>query len=119
MKLSVKNILIFISSVLLITTMILFLTMPIIEVKLNGDDKITINIGEIYEEKGAKSFLKFIKNIKELPVEISGNVDSNKIGTYEISYKSDFMFKTKQIKRIVRVFDMESPVIVLENDPKI
>ena len=119
MKLSVKNILIFISSVLLITTMILFLTIPIIEVKLNGDDKITINIGEIYEEKGAKSFLKFIKNIKELPVEISGNVDSNKIGTYEISYKSDFMFKTKQIKRIVRVFDMESPVIVLENDPKI
>lgn len=119
MKCNKKTLFIIIPIILLLILTIIFFLLPKIEIQLNGDNKMTINIGEKYEEPGAKSFLKLITNIKELPVEISGDVDTNEIGTYEITYKSSYMNKVKTKKRIVNVSDLEKPVLTLEKDPKI
>lgn len=81
----------------------LFLFVP--KVYLKGDYIVNININSIYRDNGVKSFKK-IKTINE--------VDTSKIGSYEVKYiYRDNLFKYN-FSRIVNVKDLEAPKIVLE-----
>lgn len=75
------------------------------EIKLNGSDKVTIGIGEKYEEQGVKSVVDnkdgkmSTKNIT-----IKGKVDTNKIGTYEVRYSAlDKLNNRREVIREVTV----------------
>lgn len=83
----------------------LFLFVP--KVYLKGDYIVNINVGSVYHDKGVKT-LKKIKTINE--------VDTSKIGSYEVKYiYRDNLFKYN-FSRIVNVKDLEKPKIVLEGE---
>ena len=57
------------------------------EIKLNGDQEITLGIDEEYKEEGIKSIVD--ANDGKIDIEsatIKGEVDTSKIGTYDIQY---------------------------------
>ena len=49
-----------------------------------------------------------------LPVESSDYVNTKHIGTYELTYSTEFLFTTYTAKRIVHVADITPPVITLQ-----
>ena len=49
-----------------------------------------------------------------LPVESSGYVNTKRIGTYELTYTTEFLFNTYTATRIVHVADITPPVITLQ-----
>ena len=103
----------------LIATLLLaisFILMPNITININGDKSIILDIGDDYEEYGATSYLKIGFSKKELPVAISGNVDTSKIGNYPITYHSKYHFLNRDAIRIVKVIDRVNPVITFNSD---
>ena len=106
MKKSIVICLIFLLLLIIGTT--IFLTSKY-AIKLNGDKIINVEVGEKYKELGAKSFIDF-KNIK-----ISGEVDTKKVGTYEINYQYFY----SNIKRTVKVVDKIKPIINLNGNVEI
>lgn len=77
------------------------------EIDLIGIKDVTINVGSDYVDEGVvvKRFGKKTKNY-----EIINNVDSNKVGNYEVIYKT----KDSEIKRNVNVVDNVKPNIKLK-----
>lgn len=77
------------------------------EISLNGIKNVNINVNSKYEDEGItlKRFGRSVKNYKTI-----NNVDTNKIGTYEVLYKIDNI----EEKRIVNVVDNEKPIIKLK-----
>jgi len=71
-------------------------------IKLNGESKITINLGEEYKELGAKTII----NSK---IRIEGKVDNTKVGDYKIKYYHNKKYK----ERIITVVDNIKPEIIL------
>ena len=65
----------------------------LVDLSINGDEVITLEFGQPYEEPGAKAvgfgtLLK--KDPQQLQVLIKGNVDVSILGTYELSYRAYF-----------------------------
>lgn len=83
-------------------------------IKLRGEEEITLNVGEKYQEQGALSYLKE-KNISN-NIKIEGQVNTKKVGTYELTYTSKNYKNNKKvsIKRKIHVVDTEPPVINLK-----
>lgn len=83
------------------------------QIKLDGKSKVILNYKEKYKESGysAKLFNKDITN----KVKVKGKVDSNKLGTYELTYIVDGIFQ-KKVTRVVEVKDTSKPVIDISND---
>lgn len=75
--------------VALLFLIILFLSLFNIDISLNGKAKETIEYGETYNEDGAvASYNMFASRNIPLTVDISGNVDTSRLGTYHIHYKA-------------------------------
>lgn len=96
---------------IIILISIYFLT---IHISFENIENVVINIFENYEDELPKACLKDIFNncIKKIEVTSLGTVDTNKIGTYEITYTA----KNKQIKKIISVLDTEKPVITIKDE---
>ena len=103
---------IFLFLAVVVIVSILFIASPKIE--LNGDSKIVLTYNQEYKESGAKaSYLG--QNISE-DIKITGQVDTSKVGEYEVTYEVDrFIFHTKK-KRKIQVVDQQSPTLELEGD---
>ena len=57
------------------------------KISLNGKEKITIGLGEEYKDEGVKSVIDDTDgNLNISDVIVKSNVDTSKIGTYEVSY---------------------------------
>ena len=54
--------------------------------------------------------------LAKLPVNIKSNIDTNKIGNYEVEYEANTLFKHKKVIKKVNVFDDEAPVITVDKD---
>ena len=110
-----KNNLIILFSVLgglcLIIFLFSFFFVP--QIDLKGSKVVTLNYKEKYIEEGytAKSFGGDLTD----KVRVVGDVDSSKLGTYEIIYSVDGMFK-KEVKRKVIVKDISRPSLSLNSD---
>ena len=83
-----------------------------ITLELNGKDSITINLKDEYYEQGAHASFRD-EDITGI-IEIENNLDSSKVGTYEIKYKINYKDKQKEIIRNVKVVDTEIPKITLK-----
>lgn len=82
-------------------------------IKLNGENKLTINIDEEYEELGAKlTILDF--DISDY-LKIEGNVNPKVKGEYEVTYsfKSKYLHHDVVEKRMISVIDVDAPIITL------
>lgn len=101
--------------ILLIILSIVNLFLPKIEIELNGEKIINLNLGEEYIEYGAKANLNKIFKLEDLKVDISGKVNTDKVGKYIVVYKSSTDYQKKEVIRIINVLDTIKPEIKLES----
>lgn len=76
---------------------------------LKGNDEVIIDYGSEYIDEGFVANIEENKSVKDIKIE--NNVDTNKVGNYEIVYTITYKDKTKSIKRIVKVVDNAPPTI--------
>jgi len=74
------------------------------EIVLNGEDEIVLSLGSKYEELGVKSVTDVVDNninIDDVKVD-SSNVDTGKVGSYEVTYtvKDKNYNKTVKIRKV-------------------
>lgn len=99
---------IIITVILIITTAIIFIFFnPLLKIKLIGKNE-KIEVFSSYKDKGVK--IEGTKN----KVKITNKVNTNKLGTYTITYKITNLKTTKTIKRKVTVIDTTNPTITLK-----
>lgn len=110
-----KKIIILACIILIVTGLITFISCMLLTPKIElVDPELNLPVGTSYEEPGyhAYSSNHDISN----QVKISGRVDTNKLGTYLITYEATYLlFHTKKI-RIVEVIDEESPTLELNGE---
>ena len=85
-----------------------------LKISLNGDNKITLEYGNEYNDLGATAFYKD-KNITK-NVKITNNLDLKKLGNYKYVYTINYKKQTKKIIRKVNVIDSVKPEIVLNGN---
>ena len=81
---------------------------------LNGAEKIQVEYGETYQEPGAEAML----NDEPISVDISGRVNTEKVGRYLVKYKARAEHTVRTAYRYVYVVDSQPPAIKLVEDPK-
>lgn len=75
------------------------------KITLNGDNSMIVKQGDLYEEPGATAQDNFDGDVSD-DIEISGEVDSNTIGEYTITYTvSDSVGNETTVDRIVNVVE--------------
>lgn len=101
---------IIITIILILIALIIFIFFnPLIKIKLIGKDE-TIEVFTKYKDKGVK--IEGTKN----KVKITNKVNTNKLGTYTITYKITHLKTTKIIKRKIKVVDTTKPEIILQGN---
>ena len=88
-----------------------------VDFKVTGEETQTVEYGGEYKAPEVKAYLTgnlFCKEGKELEVEYSGEVDTSKLGEYEVSWSASSFFKSDTKKQTVRVVDTTPPVITLK-----
>ena len=82
-------------------------------ITLNGDSTINLNKGDEYKEPGVKSVVDDTDGYLNVDdVTIKGEVDTNTVGTYEITYSaSDSLNNKSEVKRKVVVEESLSNVV--------
>lgn len=84
---------------------------------VNGETEITLEVFSSYEEPGVSA--EYINPLfgykKALTIEIEGQVDTTKTGTYELIYTAKRGGKQGSGKRTVTVVDTTSPLIDVED----
>lgn len=115
---SSKAKLVFVGSFLinLVVLSVVYFCLPKIEIKLNGEKNIILSLGEAYEENGATATLNQLFGRRNLNVEITGFVNTNKVGKYVITYSSNENNLKSEIVRIVNVIENVKPKLILTGD---
>ena len=83
------------------------------EIKLNGSEEVTIGLGSKYKEEGVKSVVDNTDGKLDVKdVMIRGNVDTSKVGTYEVEYIAFDSLKNKtSVTRKVNVINNLNSVV--------
>lgn len=84
-----------------------------LHLQLNGEAVILLAPGESYEDPGASAVLDDGGSQLTVPVETSGTVKTDQLGTYLIKYKASYKNTVVTAYRSVRVADMVAPQILL------
>lgn len=80
--------------------------------ELIGAKEMTINVNETYQDPGAKSTYRFMDNGAH--IQIDNQVDTEKMGTYEVVYRLDNA--DKEVRRTVIVTDKKAPDLRLKGE---
>ena len=81
------------------------------EIILTGDKTVTVTIKDGYQEPGYKA--RFLAQDITPLVKVDSNVNGKKVGEYFVNYSVNFLNKTADATRVVKVVDKEPPVITL------
>lgn len=87
-----------------------------LQLSLNGDSVVLLAPGQRFEDPGAEALLVDGEDRQEIPVQISGTVDSSKLGTYMIKYQAEYKNQMLTAYRAVHIADTEAPQIQLTED---
>ena len=88
-----------------------------VQFRLVDQAEITVPYGKPFQEPGRSAITVgqlFGPGRYQLTVETQGEVDTGKIGTYELTYSTEYLFETYTTRRIVHVEDITPPVITLQ-----
>lgn len=113
-----KNIIL--SSIILILLVIVSVFLfynPFIYFKVKGNKEIIVDVNNSFSLPPIKAYIfnkEISKNIKK-----ESNIDINKIGKYEVTYKVKYLLTTKTLTIKVKVVDKELPKIVLNGNSDI
>ena len=83
---------------------------------MTGDEEITLEYGTEWKDPGVYAVTTgrlFGELPERLPVETLGKVDTEKLGTYVLRYKTRWLFNDYEVERRVVVVDTTPPVIEL------
>ena len=117
-KLSKKTIIVVIAIISIIvisligTVLYLSLSKDVLVFKLNGNDKMTLEVYSEYEELGVTATLNDEDISSEVTIDNS-NIDINKLGTYQVTYILKHDEEEIKLTREVEVVDSTSPTITL------
>ena len=114
-KLKKPIIVLIILLVLIIIGVVLFFTLGRINITLNGDKNITLNYNDTYTEQGATAKYLWI-DVKDISIDNALNVDTSKVGKYEITYNAVFgpiKTSTKRTIEVVNTSEMLSRAVDL------
>lgn len=88
-----------------------------LEIRLLGEKNVTVEYGEAYEEPGAEVYLKgtlFLKEgmlLQEAAAIPSGEVQSDILGRYTVTYEAQYQVWEANEERLIQVLDTQCPVI--------
>lgn len=102
--------------ILSISSIILLIIDNNIKLNLIGSNNETIEVFSNYQDPGSKATL-FKNNINN-KVKTTSNLNTNKLGTYQITYELSFL-GTKKITREITVIDTQKPTIKLNGNETI
>lgn len=91
-------------------------------VKLQGESDVTVNFGEVFEDPGASAFLGtklFPKHISHLEVKTSGDVDTRRLGDYQLNYDACWWYLCSRSTRLIHVVDTKAPELILQGEEKL
>jgi len=83
---------------------------------INGHSNVSQEYGSSYEDSGATAVLtstRFPELCLYVPVNMTGNIDPNKVGAYAIAYHTRFLWLEDTAVRVVQIVDTQPPVITL------
>lgn len=92
-----------------------------VDITLNGQAEITLEYGESFSDPGAEAIgygTVLHKDSTELEITTKGKVDTQKIGTYTITYRASFEGVEEKVTRTVHIVDTVPPEISLVTDPE-
>ena len=96
---------------------------PKVVLELVGEQNITVEYGNTYEDAGANAFLRgnlFLKKGKPIAEVLQTNdFDSTKLGSYTYTYTAKALGKTNELKRTVTIVDTKKPEITLLGEAEI
>ncbi len=109
--------------VLAATALILFFANKFhVDVELKGEKTITLEYGTEYTDEGADAYLRgnlFMKEGKPVEVTTENTVDSNKVGSYTVTYTAQKWNQSATGIRTVEIVDTQAPTIALKGDEKV
>lgn len=117
MKAAAKYFLIFVALIALAVGGYLIFKKDKIEVELIGEKELIISAKKEYKDAGfvVHKNDEILKE-KEYKYEEENNVDTDKLGEYEITYKVKYKNEEYEVQRIVKVVDDEKPVLTANID---
>ena len=91
-----------------------------LDLELNGEEELVLEYGSDYAEAGASACFSgtylFTEGV-QVPVQIEGTVDTDRVGTYELRYRAQHeSWKAEKVRR-VQVVDTVAPRIWLAETP--
>lgn len=88
-----------------------------LSLELVGEDEITLNYKDKYEDKGSIAKYKD-KDITE-DIEVNNNLDMEKLGTYFYKYKIKYKKQVKELTRKITIVDKEKPKLTLNGNKEL
>lgn len=91
-----------------------------VNLKLVGDEEITVPYGVEYADAGATADFEgdYVSAFdRDLDVKTKGEVDTNEIGTYTVRYRASSGLYHAEQERVVHVEDVVPPMLILEERP--
>ncbi|MCR5575620.1 MAG: polysaccharide deacetylase family protein [Oscillospiraceae bacterium] len=101
---------------LLTASMLTLLDARHVRFYMTGDEDVTLEYGTPYVEPGVYAVTAgrlFGELPERLPIETCGSVDSERLGTYVLRYKTRWFFADSEVERRVTIVDTTPPVIEL------
>ena len=87
-----------------------------IKVHLNGNQEMSIEYESEFTDPGAKAYIN--GKASDSPVAVHGKVNTDKLGTYYLTYSAWQLIDHDSVQRTVSVVDTTAPVIILMSDPE-
>ena len=98
-----------ITLLILLVVAIVSLATAKVKLVLNEGAEISLEYGQTYTDPGASASLLFF----DVDVQSQGQVSSDRLGQYTVTYSATFFGKTTTVQRTVNVVDTTAPTIVL------
>lgn len=116
-KLNIKKIGILAAIILLLLIIIIAKSSKSPKITLIGDSSIDIPLNSTYTEEGASA--KYGKKDISKNIQISNNVDTSKVGKYDLTYTVKYKKKSVSTTRTVNVIDTQAPALTLNGESEI
>ena len=117
MKKNKINIYLLMVSIILCIGIMFFLLLATPILKLNGSSEMTVEVFSHYVEQGARA--KTLLKDMTSEIIINGEVNTNQVGIYKITYQIKKFGISSSLVRFVHVVDTKNPILELKGEDKV
>lgn len=117
MKTNKIKMVVLISIIICLASMMIYILVSAPILHMNGETNMTIEVFTPYEELGVEA--KVLGHDIRSKVQIKGNVDTNKVGEYQVQYIVSNNGITSSLTRFIKVVDRTNPEITLIGEEEV